>query len=92
MLPVSRGSVPGQAEILSVDLCDCTDRDSGVAPGILRRWRWPFHRKPDLAGNAMDGQVAFDRQLSIPDGADTFGFEVQGRELFYTSKKSAVFR
>src|ERR1700746_2169094 len=73
------GGVPGQSEVLSIDLCGCGDRNSRVAPGILRGWRWPFNGKADVPGNATDGQVAFDRQFSIPDDADALGFEVQGR-------------
>jgi hypothetical protein len=42
--------VPGQAEVFLVDLCNRRDRISGVAPGIFRRWSWPFNRKADLAG------------------------------------------
>src|ERR1700745_3856990 len=30
------GSVPGQSEILTIDLCGRRDRNSGVAPWILR--------------------------------------------------------
>ncbi len=84
------GSVPRQAEVLSVNLRDRRDCNSGVAPWILRRWCWPFNRKADLAGNATDGQVAFDRQLSIPDDADALGFEVQGRELLHGKEIGAL--
>src|SRR3984885_2991549 len=84
------GSVPGQTEVLSVDLCDRRDRNSGVAPGILRRWSWPFNRKVDLAGNATDHQVAFDRQLSILNDADVLGFEVQGGELLHVKEIGAL--
>ena len=52
------GNAPGQAEVLALDLRHRRDCNSGVAPGILRRRRWPFNRKVDLAGNATDGQVA----------------------------------
>ena len=67
--------IPDQAEILSVDRCNRRDRHTRVAPGILRSWRWPFNRKVDLAGNAMNCQVALDRvrflatRSSVPNGA-----------------------
>jgi hypothetical protein len=77
------GSIPGQAKVFSVDLCGRGDRNPGVTPWILGRWRWPFDRKADLAGNATDGQVAFDFQLSIPDDADALGFEMQGWKLLH---------
>ena len=41
-------------------------------------------------GNTTDGQVAIDRQVSIPDDADALGFEVQGRELFHVKEISAL--
>ena len=84
------GSVPGQAEVLSVDLCDRRDRNSGVAPGILRRRSRPFNRKADLADNAVDGEVAFDGQLSVPDDADAPGFEVQGRKPLHVKEIGAL--
>ncbi len=34
------GSIPGQAEILSIDLCASRDRNPSVAPWILGRRRW----------------------------------------------------
>jgi len=83
-------SVPGQAEILSVDLGGSGNRNSRVAPGILGGWRWPFHHKANLVGYAMDGQIAFDRQLSIPDDSDALGFEVQGRKLLHIKEIGAL--
>src|SRR5271169_1257683 len=76
------GRIPGQPEVLSVDLCGRRDCNPGIAPWVLRRRSWPFHRKTDLSGNTVYGQVAFDGQLSVPDDADALGFEVQGRKLF----------
>jgi len=55
------GSVPGQSEVLTIDLCARQDRSSSVAPWILRRWCGPFNGKADLVGYATNGQVAFDR-------------------------------
>jgi hypothetical protein len=63
--PGLKGGVPGQAEVFSVDLCGRGDRNPSVAPGILRRRCGPFDRKADLAGNATDGQVAFDPLVSV---------------------------
>src|ERR1700731_2420038 len=73
-------SVPGQAEVLAVDLCARRNRNSGVAPGILRRWRWPFNRKADFARHAPDSQVAFHQQFSLAREVDARRLEVQGRE------------
>jgi MarR family transcriptional regulator, 2-MHQ and catechol-resistance regulon repressor len=84
------GSVPSQAEILSVDLGGRGDGNSCVAPGILRGRRWPFNRKADFLGFAMDGQIAFDRQLSISDNADALGFEVQGRKPLHIKEIGAL--
>src|SRR5579863_9508236 len=83
-------SVPVQAEVLTIDLCDGRDRNSRIAPRVLGRWRWPFNRKADLVGYAMDSQIALDRQLSIPDDADTFGFELQGREFLHIKEIGAL--
>src|SRR5262245_46263905 len=48
-------SVPGQAEVFSVDLGRGRDRYPGIAPGILH-WRcWPFNCKRYLAGEAAHG-------------------------------------
>ena len=52
------GSIPRQAEVLTADLCARRDRNPGVAPWVLGRWSWPFHRKPGLTGDAVDAQVA----------------------------------
>jgi len=82
--------IPRQAEVLSVNLRDRRNCNSGVAPWIFRGWCWPFNLKADLAGNATDGQVAFDRQLSIPDDADALGFEVQGWELLHMKEIGAL--
>src|SRR4029077_130216 len=84
------GSVPSQPEVLSVDLCGRRDRNSGVAPWILCRRRWPLNRKADLVGYATDGQVALDCQFSIPDNADALGLEVQGRKLFHIKEIGAL--
>ena len=35
--------IPGQAEVLAVDLRGRRDRNSRIAPGILRRRSWPFN-------------------------------------------------
>jgi len=85
------GGVPSQTKVLTIDLCDRGDRNPSVAPRILRRRRGPFDRKADLAGNTVDGQVALDRQFSIPDDADARGFEMQGRE-FLDIKEISTFR
>src|ERR1700733_3767649 len=84
------GSVPGQTEVLSVDLCDRRDRNSGVPPGILRRWSWPFNGKANFARHPPDSQVAFHRQLSILDDTDALGFEVQGGELLNMKEIGAL--
>ena len=84
------GSVPGQAEVPSVDLCGRRDRNPCVAPGILSGRRWPLHRKADHVRYATYGQVAFGRQLSIPEDADAFGFEMQGRELLNIKEIGAL--
>src|SRR5579864_9358659 len=55
------GSVPGQSEVLTIDLCGRRDRNSGVAPRILRRWCGPFNVEADFVGYATNGQIAFDR-------------------------------
>src|ERR1700757_1664980 len=83
-------SVPGQSEVLSIDLCGCRDRDSRVAPGVFAGRRWTFHRKADLAGYPVNGKLAFDRQLSIPDDTDAFGFEGQGWKLLDIKEISAL--
>jgi hypothetical protein len=83
------GSVPGQSEVLSVDLCARRDRNPRVAPWVLGRWSWPFHREADLMGDAVYAQVAFDGQLSVPDDTEAFGLEVQGRELFHIKEIGA---
>src|ERR1700757_2900018 len=54
-----KGSVPGQTEILAIDLGARRDPNPGVPPGILRRRRWPFHRKADFASHSPDREVAF---------------------------------
>jgi hypothetical protein len=38
----------------------------------------------------MDGQIALDRQLSIPDDADALGFEVQGPKFLYIKEIGAL--
>ena len=52
------GSVPGQSEVLTIDLCGRRDRSSSVAPWILRRWRGPFNGKADLVGYATLGMFS----------------------------------
>src|SRR5580693_6374595 len=84
------GSVPGQSEVLAINLRGRRDRNSGVAPWILRRWCGPFNVKADLVGYATNGQIAFDRQFSIPDDADALGFEVQGRKLLHIKEIGAL--
>src|ERR1700730_10924021 len=84
------GSVPGQSEVLSVDLCARRDRNPRVAPWVLGRWSWPFHREADLMGDAVYAQVAFDGQLSVPDDTEAFGLEVQGREVFHIKEIGAL--
>jgi hypothetical protein len=59
-------SVPRQAEVLAVDLCARRDRNSGVAPGVLRRWSWPFNREADLAGNATDRPAGPKKEEAEP--------------------------
>src|ERR1700719_4335252 len=49
------GSVPGQSEVLTIDLCGRRDRSSSVAPCILRRWRGSFNRRAHLVGYAALG-------------------------------------
>src|SRR5438105_2734315 len=44
-----KGSVPGQTEVLAIDLGARRDPNPGVPPGILGRRCWPFHRKADFA-------------------------------------------
>jgi hypothetical protein len=83
-------SVPGQAEVLAVDLCARRDRNPGVAPWVLRRWRWPFHHETDLSGNAVYGQVAFDGQLSVPHNPDVRGFKVQARKFLHIEEIGAL--
>ena len=51
---------------------------------------WPFNVKADLVGYATNGQIAFDRQFSIPDDADALGFEVQGRKLLHIKEIGAL--
>ena len=38
----------------------------------------------------MDGQIAFDCQLSIPDDADALGFEMQGWKLLHIKEIGAL--
>src|SRR5882762_8116454 len=47
--------VPGQAEVLTVDLSGRRYCNSRVAPGILRRRGWAFNGKEDLARDASNG-------------------------------------
>jgi hypothetical protein len=84
------GRIPGQAEVLSIDLRDRGDRNPGIAPWVLGRWRWPFHHKAHFARDAVDGQVAFHGQLPVPDDADAPGFEVQGRKLPHIKEVGAL--
>src|ERR1700685_2373425 len=58
-------SVPRQSEVFAADLCARRDRNSGIAPRILRRRSWPFNRKANFARHSPDSQVAFDRQFSL---------------------------
>jgi len=83
-------SVPRQAEILAVDLCARGDRNSGVAPGILRRWSWPFNRKADFARQPPNSQVAFHRQFSLAHDADARRLEVQDRKLLHMKEIGAL--
>src|ERR1700748_1709508 len=53
-----KGSVPGQTEILAIDLGARRDPNPGVPPGILGRRRWPFHRKAYFASHSPDREVA----------------------------------
>jgi len=63
-------SVPGQAEVLAIDLRSRRDRNPGVAPWVLARRGWTLHSKINLAGYSVNCQVALDRQLSVTDDAD----------------------
>src|SRR5246127_1997234 len=84
------GGIPGQAEVLPVDLCARRDRNPSVAPGIFRGWSWPFNRKADLVGNATDGQITFHRQFSLAHDVDARRLEVQGRELLHMKEIGAL--
>src|ERR1700685_931481 len=64
------GGVPRQTEILAIDLGGRGEPNPSVSPGILGRWCWTFHCKANFLGNAMNGQLAFDRQLSLAHDAD----------------------
>ena len=78
--------VPSQTKVFAVDLCGRGYRNSGTAPGILRRRSWPVHGKEHFAGDTANGQVALYRQLSVPDKPDVRGLERQGGKLFHVEE------
>src|SRR5712692_11991608 len=41
--------IPGQTEVLAIDLGARREPNPSVPPGIFGRRRWSFHRKTDLA-------------------------------------------
>src|SRR3984957_69597 len=82
--------VIGQTEILAADLGGRRKPNPSVAPGILRRRRWPFHCKADFSGNSVNGQIAFHGQLSLARDLDARGLEVQGGKLFNVKEISAL--
>src|SRR5450631_1724107 len=67
--------VPGQAEVLAVDLGGGRNRDSRIAPRILRRGRGAFCREYCLARDAMNRQTAFHCQFPVTDNLNTGGLE-----------------
>ena len=58
--------IPCKAEVLAADLRRRRYRHPGIAPGILRGRSRSFNSEDHLAGDAMNGQIAFDGRFSIP--------------------------
>jgi len=90
MPPVSRAALQVKPKSLRLIFVTAEIATRVLPQGPFVGGVGPSTAKMDLAGNATDGQLAFDRPLSVPGDTDAFGLETQGRKLLHIKKISAL--
>src|SRR4051812_44452450 len=82
--------VPGEAEILAIDLGGCRQSNARVAPRVFACRGRSLDREHHAAAHSMDRELAGDGELSVSPALYALGGKAQGWELLHVEEVSAL--
>src|SRR3954462_3618083 len=81
---------PGEAVVFTVNFGGRRKSYPGIAPGIFRGRSRPFNYEIHISRHTVDGEVARNRQFSVPIFLYPRGFERKSRMLFNMEEVRAL--